>query len=303
MNATATGLTLGTSLERVEAGMFTVTRSAYTPGQFLRAHTHDLACATIVLRGGVTERVDGRRFECTRDRFLVRPASVVHENRYGATGAECVLVAVRPEWLARDHVMRDVFRAPAIAPAPAPLMIARRIRRERRMGDRAATLAIEGLALELIAVAARQLDARDRRVPPPWLRAVRARLHDDFASDVRLDAIAREASVHPVHLARAFRQCYGCSPGEYVRQRRIDHACTELADSARSIAEIAMNAGFASPSHFATAFRRATGVTPTEYRLIGTRLVIPSAARNPHRPDRAAGLLDRESEDSSLRSE
>jgi len=271
VNANATGLTLGTALDRVEAGIFTVTRSAYSPGQVLRAHTHELAVTTILLRGGVTERADGRSFECTRDRFLVRPAGVVHENRYGATGAECMLVAVRPEWVASDRVARDVFRAPAIAPAPAPLMIARRMRRELRIGDRSATLAIEGLALELIAVAARQLHTSERRVPPPWLQSVRARLHDDFASELRLDAIAREAGVHPVHLARAFRQCYGCTPGEYVRQRRIDRACIELADSTRPIAEIAMNAGFASPSHFATAFRRATGVTPTHFRLIGVR--------------------------------
>ena len=158
VNADATGLTLGTPLERVEAGMLTVTRSTYTAGQFLRAHTHEFACATIVLRGGVRERADGRTFECTRERFLVRPAGVVHENRYGATGAECLLLAPRPEWVARDRVARAVFGAPGTGAASAPLMVARRIRRELRIGDRAATLAIEGLALELIAVAARQLD-------------------------------------------------------------------------------------------------------------------------------------------------
>ena len=267
MTTTQTRLTLGTALEGVDAGMFTVTRSTYAPGQRLGAHAHDVAAATIVLRGGVTERVDGRRLECTPDRLLVRPAGAVHENVYGATGAECVIVGARPEWVASDRVARDVFSTPGLATAPAPLMIARRIRRELRIADRAATLAIEGLALELIAAAARQLDDRRQRVPPVWLRAVRAQLHDDFARDVRLHVVARDAGVHPVHLARAFRQAFRCSPGEYVRQRRIDRACTELTGSARSIAEIAVDTGFASPSHFATAFRRATGVTPRDYRI------------------------------------
>ena len=148
----------------------------------------------------------------------------------------------------------------------APGQVARRIRRELRVGDRAAALAIEGLTLELIAAVARGFDRGATRLPPPWLRSVRDRLHDEFAGDVRLTDIARDAGVHAVHLARAFRECFGCTPGEYVRQRRIDHASHELSASVRSIAEIALDAGFASPSHFATAFRRATGMTPRAYR-------------------------------------
>jgi AraC family transcriptional regulator len=95
---------------------------------------------------------------------------------------------------------------------------------------------------------------------------VREQLHDDSATALRLHVIAQRAGVHPVHLTRAFRQCFGCSPGDYVRQRRIDRACVALTESDRSITTIALDAGFSSPSHFATAFRRATGMTPRDYR-------------------------------------
>jgi AraC family transcriptional regulator len=196
----------------------------------------------------------------------VRPAEVEHANIYGPRGAECLIVGAHPDWVATDSLARDVFSTPRCAPAPAVLMVAGRIRREMRIGDRAAKLAVEGLTLEVIAAAARQLEDHRFGSAPVWLRAVRERLHDDFASDVRLYVLARNAGVHPVHLARAFRRCFGCSPGEYVRQRRIDRASNELADSNRSIGEIAMDAGFSSPSHFTTAFRRASGMTPREYR-------------------------------------
>ena len=128
--------TLGSVLDRVDTGTFTVSRSTYTPGQFLSAHVHELACATVVMRGAVGERVGGRRFECTHDRFLVRPPRVVHENRYGRDGAECVIVGVREEWLASDRVTRDVFQAPRTGAGLAPGQVARRIRRELRVGDR-----------------------------------------------------------------------------------------------------------------------------------------------------------------------
>jgi AraC family transcriptional regulator len=271
MRKTPSSLTLGTALECVEAGPFTVTRSAYAPGQRLPSHAHDLASAMLLLRGSVVERVAGRRLECRDDRFVVRPAAVVHENVYGDHGAECVCVGAHPNWVASDRIASRVFGTPGIAVAGTPLAIARRIRRELTVGDEAAPLAIEGLALELVAIAARQLDAPRVLSAPAWLRAVRERLHDDDAKGIRIHVMARDAGVHPVHLTRAFRQCFGCSPGEYARQRRIDRACVELAASDRSIAAIALDAGFASPSHFATAFRKATSMTPRGYRMAAQR--------------------------------
>jgi AraC family transcriptional regulator len=264
---TPTRLTLGTLLERVEAGAFTVTRSTYAPRQQLSSHAHELASATIVLRGGVTERVGTQRFECGLDRLLVRPAAVVHSNAYWNTGAECVIIGARQDWVATDTIARAVFRAPALSSTPTSRAVGQRIRRELGIGDSASSLAIEGLAFELVATAARALRDPHARSAPRWLRAVREQLHDDFASTIRLHVIAREAGVHPVHLTRAFRRCFGCSPGEYVRQRRIDHACVLLAESDRPITAVALEAGFSSPSHFATAFRRVTGSSPREYRL------------------------------------
>ena len=267
MRLTPTRLTLGTLLERVETGAFTVTRSTYAPRQRLSSHAHELASATVVLRGGVTERVGRQRFDCGLERLLVRPAAVVHSNAYWETGAECVIIGARPEWVATDTIALAVFGAPALSSVAASRTIGQRIRRELGIGDDASTLAIEGLAFELVAVAARTLRDPHVRAAPRWLCAVREQLHDDFASTIRLHVIARAAGVHPVHLTRAFRQCFGCSPGEYVRQRRIDHACVLLAESDRPITAVALEAGFSSPSHFATAFRRMTGSSPREYRL------------------------------------
>lgn len=263
---TTTHLTSGTPLERLDAGTFAITRSSYRPGQRIRSHTHDYASATVVLRGSLTERIAHRRYELSPERCLFRPADVIHENTYGSRGAECLIIAAEPGWIAGDRVARSVFGSLAIAPGAIALMVARRIRRELRMCDDAAAVAIEGLALELVATASRELNRARPRSIPKWLEVVRERLHDEHPKPVRLQTLARDAGVHPVYLARAFRQQFGCSPGEYLRQRRIDHACTELAETERSISAIALDAGFASPSHFATAFRATIGLSPRQYR-------------------------------------
>jgi AraC-like DNA-binding protein len=78
--------------------------------------------------------------------------------------------------------------------------------------------------------------------------------------------LAREVGVHPVALARAFRARFGSTPGAYLRQLRLAWSVSELTDGTRSIAEIAVEAGFADQSHFTRVFRRACGETPGAFR-------------------------------------
>jgi len=73
-----------------------------------------------------------------------------------------------------------------------------------------------------------------------------------------------------VHLTRVFHQCYGVTPGQYVRALRLDWAAAQLAASAGSpapsLASLAQQAGFSDQSHFTRAFKRHTGHTPAQYR-------------------------------------
>ena len=74
--------------------------------------------------------------------------------------------------------------------------------------------------------------------------------------------------VHPVHLARAFRQTYDTTFAGYIRELRVEYARNELATSAMPLSVIAAAAGFCDQSHFCRSFRRATGLSPAEYRLM-----------------------------------
>jgi AraC-like DNA-binding protein len=48
---------------------------------------------------------------------------------------------------------------------------------------------------------------------------------------------------------------------------RIARACELLGHSEKSLADIALEVGFADQSHFTKAFRRRQGTTPKEYRV------------------------------------
>jgi AraC-like DNA-binding protein len=64
--------------------------------------------------------------------------------------------------------------------------------------------------------------------------------------------------------ARQFRSLYGTSPYRYSVMRRLDMA-RRLLGEARSLAETALEAGFADQAHFSRAFKAAFGMTPGRY--------------------------------------
>ena len=87
-----------------------------------------------------------------------------------------------------------------------------------------------------------------------------------FGEPVSLRGLARQAGVHPVHFAAAFRRFHGCSLGEYLRRRRLQYTWTRLADPEVPLAQVAAEAGFADQSHLTQTFKRFIGMTPRRYR-------------------------------------
>src|SRR5262249_13661764 len=105
--------------------------------------------------------------------------------------------------------------------------------------DAVSLLTIEGFLLEMIAEATRQRLAALERRPPRWLQEAEDLLHEEFARPLTLEYIAQSIGVHPVYLARAFRQQRRCTVGDYVRRLRVEYACKEIASSDTPLAEIA----------------------------------------------------------------
>jgi AraC family transcriptional regulator len=81
-----------------------------------------------------------------------------------------------------------------------------------------------------------------------------------------MSEIAAQARVHPVYLARVFRQVYGVTPGEYVRRLRLEWAKERILNSAEPLSDLALQAGFADQSHLSRAFRARYGVPPAHLR-------------------------------------
>jgi AraC family transcriptional regulator len=248
-------------------GAFRVTNAGFDCGCVIEPHYHDRPNIGVMLEGSFDLTFGTRTFACTPGIVFIEPAGETHCNCMGRQGA--VVVAIQPDPVAPEleGALGGVFDDPSSGWHGPALNVARRIARECRHADEFAPIMVQGLTLELLAMAARRR-AHVRPSAPAWMCRIEAMLSDMRPERLSIAALAREAGVHAAHLAREFRLWHSRSLGSYLLERRLEWASHELAATRRPISEIALDAGFADQSHFTRRFRAYAGATPRRFRVM-----------------------------------
>ena len=84
--------------------------------------------------------------------------------------------------------------------------------------------------------------------------------------DLSLDELAALAGMSTPSFKRKFKQNLGESPGQYIKNKRLEHAAELLKSTLDSVADIAYACGFSDPNYFSKVFRQQYEHSPLEYR-------------------------------------
>jgi AraC family transcriptional regulator len=254
------GQNFGAVRQVLRAGDLLVNAADHPPRMVVPRHVHENAYLCVVVAGGF--ELEGPRrsapADCAAGTVVAYPAGGPHANRFGDAPGRCVNLHFGESWL-HDGALRAWIADFRHVPLGAHAGALRRLVLETSASDGAAPLAVTAAAVELLAEAMR---AEAPRAVPRAVARARDIVEADLANAPALAALAREAGVHPSHLARAFRAAYGETIGEYVRRRRVEESLQALARPELSLADIAAAAGFADQAHFGRVFRRHFGTTP-----------------------------------------
>jgi AraC family transcriptional regulator len=134
------------------------------------------------------------------------------------------------------------------------------------------------LATHLLNSYAESPDDLSFRAGSPSSKAVQRAVNfieQHYASDIRIEDIARAAFLSPFHLSRLFRRETGLAPHQYLVRVRLEAARGLLATApGSSLSDIATAVGFYDQSHMTRQFRRIFGITPRQAeRRIATQAV------------------------------
>src|SRR5260370_17542933 len=229
-------------------------------------HSHDHAYFCFVRRGIFSETVGNRTHTRGPSMLIFHPPYEEHSDSFQRLGGSCFNIQVDNSLLghAREHGLR--LEGSSHFQGGLLLSLSMRLYHEARRQDDLSDLVIEGLVLEILAEASRSQYCFSEGKPPRWLERAREIIHAHFSERLSLAGIAESVGIHPVHLARSFRQYYHCTVGDYVQRTRIEFTCRKISASDATLAEISSAAGFFDQSHFAKTFKHLTGITPGNSR-------------------------------------
>jgi AraC family transcriptional regulator len=260
------GFFYGTTTLRRDIGGLTFSESVYRDELHIPEHEHANAFFNLVLEGTYTEIC--RNQVRTRGPWTValHPSGEAHADRWHGLGGRVFHVEISSSRLQHVREHSSVLSSAAEFRSGLPVWLATRLYHEYLRQDAVSPLAMEGLVLELLAECSRDRPPASSQTPPSWLEPVRQLLHERFTQDLTHDVIAATAGVHPVHLARVFRQHCGRTVGDYLRKLRVDFAARQLMATDIPLADLASAAGFADQSHLNRTFKRQIGMTPAAFR-------------------------------------
>jgi AraC family transcriptional regulator len=265
------GSFLGQTVGSLRSSQLHLVESRYGPRFCSKTHSHEQAFCCLILEGSCTQTYGTRSRACVKSNLAFHPIGEPHSDNWHATGGRCLHLEFDARWVERVREYSLVLDQPVEFNSGPPVWLAARIYQELRTSDATSSLAIEALALELATKFARKSTAETGSRPPMWLARVVELVESCFREPLTLDDMAHEAGVHPVHLVTVFRRHLRSTPGDFLRQRRIDFAVTQLLDARAPLIEIALQTGFCDQSHFCRVFKSLIGMTPTAYQKLFSR--------------------------------
>ncbi|MDE6337514.1 MAG: helix-turn-helix transcriptional regulator, partial [Muribaculaceae bacterium] len=83
---------------------------------------------------------------------------------------------------------------------------------------------------------------------------------------IRVEELAKDACMSPGHFIRLFKEELGCTPTQFLIDRKIMKAKLMLASESIMMKEIAYRLGYEDVSYFTRLFKKHVGITPSLYR-------------------------------------
>lgn len=228
---------------------------AVIPPEDVPDHTHDEAHFVLAIDRGYVSAAFAEKPTQHPFALVYNPSGTDHRDRFVDPGGRFLGIAFDPDvscGIEASSPFGVEGGARASASRLTGLLVAN-----------ADPLDIEQAALDLVGdVAGWEGEAR----MPRWLRAVREAIHeaiDDGRSSVQ--SIADDIGIHPVHLSRTYRRAYGHGPATAIQLERLGRVAEDMAGEA-TLAELALDHGFADQAHLSRSFRTHWGVTPSQVR-------------------------------------
>ena len=252
----------------------------------LEHHYHEFDKLVLLLGGRVTYHIEGKSYPLQPMDVLLVSRNLIHLPVVEAGPAYERMVL----WIGQDFMAR--FSAPEADLSGCFALTARRRvhlyrprgedrarwrerfeRVEAAAGDDgfAAGLLADTCVLQLLVALNRAVSAAPEEAGPasyrfdPKMEEVTRYILGHLGEDLSIDRLAGTFFLSRYYLMHRFKEAYGCSVHQYIRQKRLQQAAEAIRRDV-PVLKAAGDAGFRDYSVFLRAFRAAYGKSPREWK-------------------------------------
>jgi AraC-like DNA-binding protein len=270
-------------------------------------HWHELLEFVYILKGRIRVTVDGKTYDAAQGDMVFINSGAIHGFLDGSPDTVVSTYQVGLELFDQALVeLRDgdagklVFCRKTLVSPREDGDLHRRledlilsIRKEYYAREKGFRLAIRSRLYDLALIFLRDIPERvslpgeggGRKYNRQILERVFSFIHENFSDpDITLEEAASAAALSKFYFTRYFKQQTGQTFHTYLSRVRISQAEEYLAETDRSVTDIAYQSGFSSLKTFNRIFKAYTGTSPSGYRT-------GRQSRRQHSPDKPGQFL------------
>jgi AraC-like DNA-binding protein len=133
------------------------------------------------------------------------------------------------------------------------------------------------LLMQIIGQLSRVYTEMETSTSRSFLRLARVLQHIEshYADDLKLEDLAKIASMSIRTLQRCFQETFAMSPIHYLNRLRVGNACKKLLRSNSTIIEVAESVGIVDSNYFSRLFQQLVGTSPSDYRKKPSSFITP----------------------------
>lgn len=233
-------------------------------------HQHDYYEYTIVLTGRYYQVINGKQVLLERGDFVFIPLRSHHQSFYEFGATRILNVGISRNFFEKHYLL-----------LPPPSLVASQVYDVKNTFLSYIESVIASLNfretefdefIELVSfyILNRLQHYRDEPVKdaiPQWLKNTVEGMHDKIEFNERaLENMVKLSGKTQEYLTRTTRKFYAKTPMQIINDIRINFAKIQLEITDNSVADIAYESGFSSPSLFIKTFKKLTSLTPNCYR-------------------------------------
>jgi AraC family transcriptional regulator len=258
---------LGQALKSFNYSWFRTSITGYGSNCEIEKHFHDNNYISILLDGKYIERNVFGKSLISPGSIIFRPCYYAHENFFERDGGTCFNIEFKTEWQTQfDETLKlphnVVNYSAGTFPSLYRVMLISQIEHN------------EELAYEFLCDWLFQINQKKTvKGNLQWIEKVVQILENEVEYFHSLLSLSGRVSVHPVYLARAFKERKGMTIGEYQLKAKLANAVALLLNTSFSISDISYKNGFFDDAHFIRTFKSVYKTSPHQFRLSVKKLI------------------------------